>query len=244
MTLMINRDQPTIFKEAVIAKVSSLEDGNMRFGRGDDELTLRNRLQFLKHAGISPDHTTLVQVTYDTAEHFARYHIVTDNHKALGIYEPKSDLVADALATSEAEHALFLPLADCVGLVIYDERRHVLMVSHVGRHSAEIEGASKSIQYLQEHFKSDSGDIKVWLSPAVGKATYPLHSLQNKSLHEVITEQLKKSGVKNENIEVSDVDTAEDENYFSHSKFLAGQRPNDGRFAIVAMMTAQGEPAS
>lgn len=241
---MIERDQPTIFGESVIAKVSSSEDGNMRFGRGDDEQTIQNRLSFLKEAGIDPNAATLVQVTYDNAEHFARYNVVTDDHKALGMHEPKSELVADALVTTKPDHALFLPLADCVGLILYDENNKILMVSHVGRHSAEIDGALKSVQYLVEQFDANPADIKAWLSPAVGKATYPLHKFDNNSLHEIINRQLHTAGVLPQNIETSHVDTAHDENYFSHSKFLAGERPFDGRFAIVAMMAVQGEPAS
>lgn len=241
---MISADQPRIFEKSVIAKVSSSEDGNMRFGRGDDQKTLENRLRFLKEAGIDPDHTTLVQVTYNDVDDFARYAIVTDDHKALGMHEPKSELIADALVTTQPEHALFLPLADCVGVVLYDTKRQVLMVSHVGRHSAEIEGAHKSVDYIVKKFGANPGDIQAWLSPAVGKATYPLHKLHGASLHEAINEQLRAAGVKEQNIETSQVDTAHDDNYFSHSKFLAGERPLDGRFAIVAMMVAQGEPAS
>jgi copper oxidase (laccase) domain-containing protein len=241
---VIERDQPAIFGENIIAKVSSSEDGNMRFSRGDDQQTLENRRQFFKAAGIDLDCATLVQVTYDDAEHFARYKIVTEDQKALGMHEPVSDLVADALVTTTPEHALFLPLADCAGVVLYDTEKQILMVSHVGRHSAEIEGARKSVQYLVEQFDTDPGNIQAWVGPAVGKATYPLHNLNGLSLHEVIHEQLRVAGVTEQNIETSKVDTAHDENYFSHSKFLTGERPFDGRFAIVAMMRAQGEPAS
>jgi len=240
---MIERDQPKIFGESVIAKVSSRDDGNMRFGRGDDQQTLENRLRFLKEAGIDPSHTTLVQVTYDEDD-FARYKIVDETHKALGMHKPVSDLVADALVTTEPGHALFLPLADCVGVVLYDTQRKILMVSHVGRHSAEIEGAKKSVIYLSDNFGTDPKTIQAWLSPAVGKATYPLHKLDGISLHEAINHQLTAAGIRPENIETSHVDTAHDENYFSHSRFLAGERPFDGRFAIAAMMSARSEAAS
>lgn len=241
---MIKTDQPSIFGKSVTAAVSSVEDGNMRFGRGDDEQTLQNRLAFLKRVGVNPDHTTLVQVVYENAEHFARYQIVDESHHSLGILKPESNIIADALVTKKPNHALFLPLADCAGLILYDEAQCVLMVSHVGRHSAEIDGARRSVEYLKENCGTNPANLKVWVSPAVGKTTYPIHAKNDKSLHEVIIDQLNEAGVLKENVEVSGIDTAENENYYSHSQFKVGHRDFDGRFAIVAMMMdAQGEPA-
>jgi len=240
---MIAKDQPTIFGKDVIAAVSSVQDGNMRFNRGDDEQTLKNRLAFLKEVGINPEKATLVQIVYENAEHFARYRIATETHQGLGMFEPVSDLVADALVTTEPGHALFLPLADCTGVVIYDQTKKLLMLSHVGRHSAEINGAKKSVEYLKEQFDTDPADLKVWLSPAVGRATYPLRAMEGKGLHEVILEQLHVAGVPANQIEAADVDTAADENYFSHSRFRKTEEGMDGRFAVVAMMTERGEPA-
>lgn len=233
---MIASDQPTIFGASVKAAVSSVSDGNMRFGRGDDEETFQNRLAFLHAAGIDPEHTTLVQVTYDNPEHFARYEVATDDVKGEGMFAPKSNTIADALVVTRPGHALFLPLADCAGLILYDETQGVLMVSHVGRHSAEIDGAKLSVEYLQKNHGVLPANLKVWVSPAVGKATYPLKAREGKSLHEVIGEQLLAAGVLQENTEFSAVDTAQDHEYFSHSQFLAGNRDMDGRFAIVAEM--------
>lgn len=142
---------------------------------------------------------------------------------------------ADALVTTNPGHALFLPIADCVGVVFYDAAKKVLMVSHIGRHSAEQYGAQKSVGYLQTHTNATPEDIKVWLSPAVGKASYPLKAFNGQSLHEVIEDQLIKAGIKKENIEKSPVDTANNEHYFSHSQYLQGN-DEPGRFAVVAMM--------
>jgi copper oxidase (laccase) domain-containing protein len=240
---MIGSDQPTIFGEDVIAVVSSKSDGNLRFNRGDDTQTLQNRLAFFQKVGIDPNDATLVQVSYADPNDFARYQIVVDDHKGEGILDAESDTIADALVTTAPGHALFLPLADCVGVILYDTDKHILMVSHVGRHSAEVNGAMKSVQYLKDNFATNPKDIKVWLSPAVGKATYPIHAKAGKGLHEVIREQLNEANVLATNIEASPVDTAQSDDYFSHSQFILGERDLDGRFAIVAQMREQGEPA-
>jgi copper oxidase (laccase) domain-containing protein len=239
---MIAADQPTIFGNAVTAAVSSKADGNMKFGIGDDTKVEANRYNFLQTAGMNISRTTLVGITYDT-DNFAKYRIVTEAEKQAGMSADTKAEYADALVTNQRGHALFLPLADCMGVILYDPMHHALMVSHVGRHSAEIDGARRSVKYLKDTFSSNPAELKVWLSPAVGKATYPLHRFGGKGLQEVVIDQLLASGVLEQNIEKSDIDTAASENYYSHSQHLKG---NDelGRFAVVAEMHGQGEPAS
>ena len=238
---MIASDQPTIFGSAVAAAISSKADGNMKFGIGDDAEVEANRRKFLQAAGLDIERTTLVSITYDT-EDFAKYRIVTEAEKATGMVEKSGAVHADALVTDQPGHALFLPLADCVGVILYDPEHRVLMVSHIGRHSAEIDGARRSVKYLKDNFAVKPELLKVWLSPGVGKATYPLHRFGGRGLQEVIMSQLEMAGVKVGSIQKSDIDTAASENYYSHSQYLKG---NDdyGRFAIVAEMRAQGEPA-
>jgi len=239
---MISSDQPTIFDSAVTAAISSKSDGNMKFGIGSDAQVENNRRSFLQAAGLDISRTTLVSITYDT-DNFAKYRIATEDEKQAGMTSGTTALHADALVTTRPNHALFLPLADCIGVILYDPEHGVLMVSHIGRHSAEIDGARRSVKYLKDTFSTDPAALKIWLSPGVGKATYPLHRFGGRGLHEVIIGQLEMSGVLQQNIEKSGIDTAASENYYSHSEYLKG---NDdyGRFAIVAEMHVQGEPAS
>jgi len=238
---MIAADQPTSFKSAVNAAISSKDDGNMKFGVGSSAEVEQNRHRFLQKAGMDMSRTTLVSITYDT-DNFAKYRIVTEDEKAAGMTELSRAEHADALVTDQPHHALFLPIADCVGAILYDDEHRVLMVSHVGRHSAEIDGARRSVAFLKTHYGSNPAQLKVWLSPGVGKATYPLHRFGGKGLHEVIIDQLHASGVLQENIEQTNIDTASSENYYSYSQHLKGN-DTPGRFAIVAEMRAQGEPA-
>lgn len=233
---MIQRDQPSIFGDKVIVAVSSIEDGAMSFRGYDPEVIRDNRLAFLDAAGVDSLATTLVRVTYDDTTDFTRYKIISDENLGEGIMEPEASMVADGLVATYPEQALFLPLADCVGAVLYDPVADVLMVSHLGRHSVEQHGGGKSIEYLVQEFDSNPADILVWLSPAAGKENYPLHAFEGRGLHEVITEQMVLAGVGTAHIEVSHIDTTDDDDYYSHSEFKAGNQHEDGRFAIVAMM--------
>ncbi len=240
---MIVAHQPTIFGPRLQAGISSKLNGNMKFGVSDDADTVKNREAFLLNMGIPIENTTVVSITYDTDD-FAKYRIATDDEKGKEMKQRGEIAHADALVTLNPNHALFLPLADCVGAIIYDEIHGALMVSHLGRHSVEISGAKKSVEYLQNVASSDPAALKVWLSPGVGSVTYPLNAFDGQSLHEVIIQQLQSAGVKQENIENAGIDTAKDDAYYSHSEFLKGNDTDAGRFAIVAMMMGeQGEPA-
>lgn len=239
---MITSNQPTIFGDKIVAALSSKSDGNLKYGLGDDAQTLKNRELFLGKIGIDIHHTSLVGITYDTDD-FTKYRIATLTDKGSGMLAPDVEEHVDALVTTTPGHALFLPIADCAGVILYDPEKRVLMVSHLGRHSVEQEGAAKSIEYMVEQCGANAKDILAWVSPSVGKITYPLNAFEGRSLQEVILQQLGLAGVTKEHIEISAVDTAQDENYFSHSEYIKGNRDDSGRFAVVAMMREQGEPA-
>lgn len=233
---MILNDQPTIFDDHLVVGLSSVEDGNMDFGHGDDEAVRRHREGFLSAFTIDPLQTTVVRVTYTNTTDFTRYQVVDEDLQGEGVLTPSSSLQVDALVTVHPDQALLLPLADCTGAVIFDPVNRILMMSHLGRHSVEADGGTRSIRYLSDEFGTEPESVLVWLSPAVGSETYPLFTMNNRGLHEVIIEQMLTAGVQPSHIEASQANTAEDENYFSHSEFLAGHRSEDGRVAIVAMM--------
>ena len=216
--------------------VSKIKDGSMKsIHSGDIKDVNQARTNFLLKNGINSNDTTLVRVKYE-GDNYKRYFTVDNSYKGDGITR-ESTLTSDAIVVSKPNHALFLPLADCIGAVLYDPTENILMMSHLGRHNLEQFGGTKSVEYLVKHHNINLKKLKVWLSPAAGKESYPLFNFNNRSLHEVAFEQLTNAGVLPENIELSSTDSAKNEEYYSHSQFLIGNRKNDGRFAIVACMT-------
>lgn len=200
-----------------------------------DAAVIKNRRTFLKQQGIELSQTTRVAFSYDT-ERFTRYHILSVEEKGAGMLDHSSP-DADALLTTEKNHALFLPVADCIGAVIYDPSKQVLMMSHLGRHSLEQQGAKASVLFLVEQFHSDPSELEVWMTPAAGMENYPIWALDNKGMKEVALEQFQAAGIQSENITDNPIDTTTDKTYYSYSEFLKGNRPEDGDHAIVAMMT-------
>lgn len=248
---MISAHQPTLFDESVIAGVSSAQDGNMRFkvfGSNESvEDIVAHRSAFLSQLEIDINQTVLVYVTYE-GDDYTRFASVNSEDRGRGMLSPDDMTPADALGTNESGVALFLPLADCVGAIIYDPLRHALMVSHLGRHSTIQDGARKNVEYLATHYGCEPNDLQVWLSPSVSQGSYKMDYFDYKEderwrefcqeadegvyldLAGFNRQSFIDSGVRPGNIQVSNVDTATDPEYPSH---VGG---DNSRFAIVAMM--------
>lgn len=232
---MIKADQPKIFKSGLRVIVSSVVDGNMKAGSEEtDEEIYENRRKFLAREMIAMQASVLCGVTYDR-EDFTQYAVVRSRDKGRGMMLDTEMIIADGIATDEKNIALFLPLADCAGVVLYDPARQPrVMLAHMGRHSMEQYGAEKCVKFMHDKFGSKPEDILVWVGPTPNGQEYPLWKRDNKSFRDAILEDLTRAGISHDHIEVSDVDTVKDTNYFSHSEYLKGNRDSDGRFAIVA----------
>lgn len=216
--------------ERVLIKLSTVADGSMK----DDENVLENRARFIASMNADPMKGCLVQLVYE-GDDYCRYHVVDTVHAGEGVVK-ESTIVADALLTHEKGMVLFLPLADCVGAVIWDKNHTALMVSHLGRHNLEQEGGKHSVEYFTEQTGVPSRDVQVYLTPAAGKDEYPIHSLNGKGLHEAAVEQLVSAGIDHANIQIDARNTTKDEQLFSHSEFLKGNRQTNGRHAVFAML--------
>ena len=220
----------------VIVVTSTVADGNMhsRYDHKDADV-IQNRRTFLQKHGITLDQTTRVKTVYEGND-YCRFREVSSGEKGHGTKDNEV-AIADGLVTVDTNHALMLPVADCVGATFYDPIKKVLMLSHLGRHSLEQKDGLKSVQYLIERYGCHPHDILVWLTPAPGKDVYPIWALDNKGMKEVTFEQLHLAGIKQENITDNPVDSDKDPNYYSYSEFLRGNREQDGDHMMVAMMT-------
>lgn len=215
--------------------ISKVKDGSMYIPSDQtNQEVIANRTAWLEVQSISPEDTTRLHISYDTDD-FCRYRIVDASHKGEGMKSAGSQF-ADALVTTNIGQALFLPVADCVATTIFDEAQGVLMLSHLGRHSLEQQGGVRSIEFLIKNFGSKVENLKIWLGPAPNKEVYPIFKLNNQGMKEAVYEQLQIAGILLENITDTNADTATDDSYYSYSEFLKGNKPTEGRFAMVAML--------
>lgn len=220
----------------LIVAHSTVRDGSM-LNRDETSLeqAIAHREKWLSSVGVPIEQTYRIILAYAGRDDFCRYREVSNDDVPANSLDG-DNVISDALITTRPGVALFLPLADCIGAVFHDEEHGVLMMSHLGRHSLEQNGGVKSVQHLVKHYGTDPAKLKVWLSAAIGKNYYKIFKLDNKGMKEVLHEQLAEAGVTPENIQDTDHDTGTHEAYYSYSEFLKGNKPENGRHAIVAMM--------
>lgn len=213
--------------------LSTTADGSLRSSfTPESEIHDVATEKFFASHDISPSDAVLLRLSYDTDD-FCKYHEVSDDETGAGFTKPQQS-VADALVTRRPGVALFLPIADCIGAVLYHPPTRTLMLSHLGRHNLEQQGGTKSVGYLAQ-FGVDPSELLVYLSPAASGERYPLYAFDHRSLHDVATEQLLAAGVPRAKIILDTRDTVTDPDFFSHSAALRGEK-TAGRHALVCRL--------
>ena len=223
-----------LFENKVKLAISTLADGNMRaFSDADFTSTLENQSKLSSALNADVSHTARVLTTYINRKSFTEYYEVSDqtiqNHQ---ITKPESELMlADGLITKSKDFALLLPLADCLGVIVYDESKHILGLLHSGRQNLEEDGAFKFIEFLKDNYGCDPADLQIYFSPHA--LDFQIFALDNATLSEAAISQLERSGVKREQIETTDIDTVKNPDYPSNS---AGDKTT--RFAVAIKLCA------
>jgi hypothetical protein len=221
-----------LFDDKVTLAISTLADGNMRaFSDGEFEQVLENQGKLAIALGLTADKTARVLTTYVNRKSFTEYFEIND--KSLSehtIEKSESDLLcADGLVATSSDCALLLPLADCLGVVVYDVEQNILGLLHSGRQNLEEDGAFKFVEFLKENYGCRPENLRVYFSPHA--QNFEIFALNNAKLAEAAEEQLVRAGVRAENIERSDIDTVTNPDFPSNS---AGDKTT--RFAVAVRL--------
>lgn len=239
---MISVDQPQNTPQDVLIAYSSKEDGTMLDRlQADMSAVSSHRSRFLEAVGVDTRQMIFQIILYGDEQNYSR--IIDVDSSLCGQH-----IHADALYTEVPYVALFLPTADCVATTIYDPSRRALALLHLGRHSTVAGLMSKTVAYFSSK-GSNVRDLRIWMSPSVKKESYvmeyfnqsdapvwkPYVSIASDGLHldlqGYIRSRAEAAGVPSSHIFESAIDTATDNNYFSHS-----QGDVRDRFATVVMM--------
>lgn len=250
--IMISSDQPTIFDtQKVRVVVSSKSDGNTKPEWG----SLEETQQVIGKLARSIDLDTAHVVVMDVGANQSVWDEIVDitSAEGRGVSDPSSRVPADALVTNIPNVGLLLPVADCNAVAIHDPVRNVLAVVHLGWQSTVAELATKTVQYLQHKYQSSALDLRIYLSPAIKAESYVFEKVSQSDdsawkgfLHKTDKgysvdlpgynrQRFIEAGVLPEHIEVSPVNTATSNNYYSHYRAVRSGEP-EGRFALLARL--------
>lgn len=222
----------------LLLETSSKKDGNLSFIWGDHDEVLANRTAFLKKFDVTPDGCIVMEV-----EHGDKIsHVDSSN---IG-----ETIKTEALITKDTGVILFLLTADCFPVAFHDPEKQVVALAHLGWKPTDKGLAAKIVKEMEEVYGSHPKDIQVFIGPGIHKESYAFESPLQKQLpgwSEFLTDlpngetqidlighiqkQLLDSGVLQENIQTSAVDTATDD-YFSHYRSVRTGEP-EGRFTTI-----------
>lgn len=227
---------------------SEIKDGNMSFVWGEKEKVLSSRKAFLDKLGIKFEDSVAMFLKHGTE-------IMSVNEFSRG----EDAMPVDCLITKSKNVFLFVLTADCLPVVFYDSVNSVLALAHLSRINSPKNFLPKIIQKMESEYNSKPGNLIVAIGPCIHKESYIFskEELTKRIPDEKIfkgfiadlpdgrksinlagynAEQMVSTGIKKENIEISEVDTAnKNERFFSHYRSRLTGSP-EGRMATVVGM--------
>jgi len=235
-----------IFKEYPIIAVHSTRVGgvsknqfesmNLGFSRGDRrEDVLENYHRFSRSIGVPVEKLVL-----SSQYHHNTILDVDESHLGMGIFRERSYYDVDGLKTDIVDLPIVTFYADCVPIYYYDIKRHIVGMTHAGWRGTSSGIVKDMIDKLIVE-GSNIEDIKVAIGPAVCKSCYEVTSevieamnydfaslyydyYEDKDRYHIDLKGLNKEilmmcGVKQENIEVTDLCTkCHPDLFFSHRR--------------------------
>ncbi len=143
----------------------------------------------------------------------------------------------DALITNQKNIMLTILTADCVPILLFDPEQKVVSAVHAGWKGTEQQIVFKTVEKMKDLFNSNPNDIIAGIAPSIGKCCYEVNwnvaqhfeDIKNAydkkdekymlDLPHINKTQLLQAGLKEENIELSNICTAcEVADYFSYRK--------------------------
>lgn len=150
----------------------------------------------------------------------------------------------DALITNKPNIALMVLVADCVPLLLHDEKLNIISAIHAGRQGAFLNIVAFAIEKMQTAFNSNPKEIKAYLGASIKQCCYEIDGkvleeakqnypqFLNKNyldIRGIVKSQLKALHVKN--IDDNTSCTCCDKDYFSYRR-----DGTTGRFAGIIML--------
>lgn len=247
---MLQLPELLIYRNLIHA-FSEISDGNMGIFfngvRKDKNEVLANRTEFLRKINVDIGNCTGLWVIHSN-------NIVEANPNRAG--KSMTDLRiltrADGLITNKIRLFLFLLVADCMPIIIFDPIKNAVAVIHAGWPGVNQNIAKRAVDKFQRLYGSNPGKLVIAIGPCarassfiktnpsqlndpkwqgylekVDKNTYKVNFVG------LCNKQFIDSGIKSENIFNCGIDTVTSSRFFSHVRNMKEGREDQGRFACV-----------
>lgn len=220
---------------------------NLSFNRGDDrEAVLENHKRFANSLGYSYENTV-----FSTQVHKTHIKSVSMEDAGKGIIKENDIIDTDGLITNVKNLPIMTFYADCIPLFFYDPCKEVIGMAHSGWRGTVLDIASHMVDKFKTLYDSDPSDIIAAVGPGICKDCYEVdincadHFIKkyndeelkrivfykkedkfNLDLKEACRINLINSGIKEENITVSEYCTYHNSEIFFSHRATNGMRGN------------------
>lgn len=225
---------------------SDVSDGNMSSNYSDDGR--KNRTIYFKKNNIEYKNSIYLNAQ--------NKNIIFDTKKDKCNPPNKYGVIyadADAIVTQK-DVFIYCLFGDCIPFVIFDKKKEIVALAHLGWQSVEGNLHLKLIEYLINEYKSSIDDLDIYLGPSIKKESHKISIDQEiKQINDLnwkdyisiqedyylidlvgyVISTLKKKNIRN--ITVDKTDTYKSKNYFSHHRSCQDGSVN-GRFVYGVRM--------
>lgn len=147
--------------------------------------------------------------------------------------------IADGISTNRQKLALSITHADCQAAIFYDPVKHALANVHCGWRGNVQNIYLKTIEHMEKSYGSKPQDLLVCISPSLGpdssefinfrsELPEPFWKYQHRpfffDLWAISRAQLREAGVQDARIQIAEIDTLRDDNFFSYRREKLGGR--------------------
>lgn len=236
---------------------STKTDGNMAnsiLGKVIDfENVLLNRERFLRKIDVDINKCACMWVT-----HGDEVIKVPEKSISVSMKDYSRAVKVDGLMTDKKGIYLFLLIADCLPVILYDPKKEVITLVHAGWKGVDLEISAKAVGMMEKTYGCNPKEIIVGIGPCAHKESFikvdpsqkndPRWEQYMKNIegekYEVdllgfTKKQLLDAGVRKENVYVSEIDTVKDKRFFSHVREGSLPIVKQGRFACVVGLKDQ-----
>lgn len=225
---------------------------NIGFGTNDNpENVSKNREILSESLGIPLDWFVFPRQT-----HSANIEVINTNHKGKGALTKDNAISdTDALITSFTNVCIIVQVADCVPILLLDPVKNIVATIHAGWRGTAKDITLQTVLKMIEIYGSNPPDIIAGIGPSIGCCCYEVGSeviqsfngrkikysncfMQNGTkqhfdLWQANKNQLLNAGLKEQNIEISEICTHCNNEYFFSSRHEKG---DTGRFLAGIML--------
>ena len=197
------------------------------------------------HVGDEPAHVYQNRETLKASLGVSKIVFMNQVHgdKIVCIHSGDETPTCDAMITQQRGIALCVMVADCIPILLYDEKSQSIGVAHAGREGSLLHVGQKTAQVMCEHFGAELQSLRIWMGPSIHACCYEvkndvtqgfektLHVREERYFLDLQTynkEAFLGMGIKEEQLEISPVCTCCDAHYFSYRR-----EKQTGRFVGV-----------